>query len=399
MEDDRIEQLAELSGREYVEGVAEVIAAAVGSPARPAPTAAASPQGMVWLESKSPSGTTGDKLTTGVIKLRHDWLNVTAPLANRQQLQELVESYLGAGTPRDRGANTYGQSVAWESGALLAWSEGRPECWLSLNGDSCDLILPELKLELFHSLARLGCRCTRIDVAIDVPRELLSMELVHAAAAADQVVGYQRYEPRRAIRDMRTGQLDEDQARFGRRGRDGSGRFTRVYDKGLESDGEIDAVRVEVEYSAELAPQVFELMICGAETQVELEKNFGRLVTGGIDFADKTGAHGHRPRFRRLDWWERIVELVGTARVVVERVKPTLESSIEWLKKSTPLILARLVRAVDLAGMAGERVLTELVHQLLEKGQERLELFGGAQPGDLRLNVAGVLTFRQRGSG
>ena len=364
-------------------------AAAAGAPACPEP-ADAQPVGVQKIAS--PSGTTGDKLTTGTgVVVRHDWLNVTAPLAMREKIQAFVETYLGAAVQRDRGANTYAHSVAWESGALLAWTEDRAECWLSINGDSCDLILPELKLEFLQGLRGLGAKCTRVDAAIDVRRDLLTMERVHAAARADHVVGFRRYEPVQPVRDMRTGELAEDQARFGRRGRDGSGRFVRVYDKGLESDGELDCVRVEVELSGDMAAQVFELMLCGASDLAELERNLGRCVVASIDFADKSGAHGHRDRFERLTWWQRIVDLVGSATIAVERVQPTLERSVEFIKRVAPMIFARLVRAVDLAGMAGEQLLSQLVSDLLERGQQKLELVGGARPGDLRIDVGAIL--------
>ena len=85
------------------------------------------------------------------------------------------------------------------------------------------------------------------------------------------------------------------------------------------------------------------------------------------------------------------MDLVGRAVVAVERVKPTLERSVEFVKRVTPVIFARLVRAVDAAGMCGQQLLGDLVQQLLERGQDKLEISGGAQPGDLRLDVCGIL--------
>lgn len=368
---------------------------AVGGPRGAGP--AARPQAVGAEISQSPKGNTGDKLTRDVV-IRHDWLNMTFPVASRDLVQQVIEQYLGASVRRERGANTYAESVGWDVGCLLAWSEARPECWLSMNGDSCDLILPEHKLELLRELMKLGGKCTRIDVAIDVVRDLVGMEDVHAAARADQVVGFRRYDPRRVLRDMSTGELEQDQANFGRRGRDGSGRYVRVYDKGLESDGKLDFIRFEAELSGDTAAHVFSEYICYCEDQADLERVLGRLAVGSIDFAEKTGAHSHRDRYKRLGWWDRIVSLVGSARVKVERVPATLERSVEWLKTATPVVLARLVQVVDNAGMAGVDLLNGFVRQLLEKGRDRLNWRANAYPGDERFDL-GVLFGGSAASG
>ena len=350
------------------------------------------PQSVGSEIGSSPSGTTGDRLT-GQLIVRHDWLNVTFPAAIRPDVQQLVERYIGAGTRRDRGANTYAESVGWESGCLLAWSEGRAECWLSMNGDSCDLILPEMKRDFFRELRSIGAKCTRLDGAIDCTRDLLTMELVHRAAADQQVVGFRRYDPRRVVRDMNTGELDQDQANFGRRGRDGSGRYVRIYDKGLETDGKLDFIRVEAEFAGGLAGEVFELL-CSTSDDAEFDRLLARLAVGAIDFADRAGAHNHRDRFKRLGWWEKIVELAGDARVRVERVKPTLERSVEWVKAAMPLVLARFARAVERAGADAGEVVGVFVQQLLERGREKLSWREDAYPSDLRCDVPALLGHR-----
>lgn len=331
----------------------------------------------------SPGGITGDGLT---VVARHDWLNVTAASSVRDELRELVTRYLGPGQFRDRGANTYAESFGWESGCILAWTDGRRECWLSMNGDSCDLIPPELKLAFVQELRRLGCKCTRLDVALDVPRSLASMELVHEAAEAGQVVGFKRYVPVRPVRDMSTGELEGDQANFGRRGRDGSGRYVRVYDKGLESRGVIDCIRFEAELAGELADQVFGVL-CMCQDHAEFDKYVGRFASSSIDFADKSASHGHKDRFERLPWWSRIVELVGSARVAVSRVRPALERSVEFVRRAVAVILARVERVVDRAGMAGRQVVHQLVDDVLSSGRRRLAFRPGAWSADDRVDV------------
>ena len=365
--------------------VVDVVQVGSAGAAAGAPLAAPTPPGVL-----SPGGITGDNLTAPPIFKRHDWLNVTFPSTDVERVSTLVTSYLGDSKSRAGGINTYLSSRGWEPGAILAWSEGRPECWLSMNGDSCDLIPPADKLRFFVEHVKLGGKCTRIDAAIDVPRSLLGMGQVHAAAAAGHVVGFRRYVPTRPIRDMATGELEGDMATFGRRGKDGSGRYVRVYDKGLESQGEIDAIRVEVELSGDTAKQWF-LILAECEDQQEFERKIGRIVVGSILFADKSGAHGHADRFRILPWWKRIAELVGSATLKVERVRPTLEKSVAWVKRSIPVTLARLAVAVDNLGMVGEELVFDLIRDLLRKGRRTVEEYDRTRPGDVAVDLDWVL--------
>jgi hypothetical protein len=355
--------------------------------------AAALPTTCGSRKSESPSGNTGDKLTIEKIEKHYDWGNFTFPVGRRDEVQVVIEGYLGAAKRRDRGANTYGQSVGWESGAILAWTDGRAEAWLSLNGDSCDLVPVSAKVALLRALQALGAKCTRADYAIDVSRDLVSMEMVHAAARAGHVVGFRRYFPKRPVRDMATGELDQDEADFGRRGRDGSGRYVRVYDKGLESDGEIDAIRFEVETSGQVADLWFRI-ICDVDDDREFCKVLGKIVVGSITFADKTGSHGHVDRFKTLEFWQRIIDLVGAASVQVSRVTPTLERSVQFVKRLVPTIFARLSRVVTEQGMQGDELVLGLVRDLLQVGRVRLAFRGDPPPLDGLIDLHRILDVR-----
>ena len=299
-----------------------------------------------------PDGNTGGKLTAGEIRTKIDWFNATFPLTNLDEVRTVIETFLGPAADRDRGAAGYAQGVGWESGAILCWTEGRAECWLSLNGDSLDLIASSVKLGVLRQLASFGGKCTRVDIALDLARDLISMEDVHAAAVSGQVQGFRLYDAQRP-RNMSTGELLGDTAKFGRRGKNGGGCYYRIYDKGLESDGELDCIRVEPEFSGDKAHLVF-LSICSQPDLPALSKFLAETAAGCITFADKSGAHGHESRFKVLGWWESIRKLTGFARVVVDRVKPALEASAAFIRRATPRNLARVAGVIDQRGGDGE---------------------------------------------
>jgi hypothetical protein len=241
-----------------------------------------------------------------------------------------------------------------------------------MNGDSCDMIAPGAKLGFFKQLLALGVKCTRLDIRLDVSRALVSMDDVHAAAEAGNVVGFKRYDPRRS-RDMYSGELDEDQALFGSRGKNGGGTYYRVYDKGLESDGEIDCIRFEAELSGDRADAWF-ATICGATDTAAMLKWFGTIAVSSIGFFDKSGAHQHRDRFAILGWWEKLVHLVGeSVKLATSRVKPSLEGTVRWACATWPRALARIANAVDCQGMNGAAELLRFVEDLVDAGERKLQ--------------------------
>jgi hypothetical protein len=337
-----------------------------------------------------PVGITGDKSTLVII--RHDWLNVTFPVGDREQVMELVSNFLGTHKMRAGGINTYSHSLGWESGAVVGWSPGRrPEGWLSMNGDSCDLVPVESKLQFFKSLHALRAKCTRLDAACDVDRSLVGMDQVHAAADAGHVLGFRRYNCVRPVKNMNTGELEGDMATFGRRGKDGSGRYGRVYDKGLESQGKIDSIRFEAELSGDVATMWFAQLAVDPDDTAEFVRLLGRIVVGSICFVDKSGAHGHADRYKILPWWKRIAELIGTAKIKVERVAPTLEKSVKWLKKSTAVTFARLALAADKLGMEGEQIALELCRDLIRKGKRLIFDYDRAGARDAEIDIGFLL--------
>jgi hypothetical protein len=317
-------------------------------------------------------------MTEGEIRTGHDWLNVTFPREQLLEVRRIVSEFLGEAGQRDRGANTYRQSIAWETGCVLAWSDAtdqlsaRREAWLSMNGDSCDMVPPSRKLEMFQQLKLLGSKGTRVDARADCARDVLSMDWVHAAAEAGAVMGFRRYDPRRS-RDMFTKELDEDQARFGSRGKNGSGRFVRVYDKGLESDGEIDAIRLEVELSGDVAELWFD-KLCACSDTAEFTRMLGSIITSSIGFFDKTGAHHHADRFEILPWWKRITDILGAAlKLSTARVVPALEDTVTWMINTFPRGLARIKNSLDCQGMNGDAGVKAFLRELLDEGQRKLQ--------------------------
>lgn len=362
-----------MNGNTSIYDVIEATAKAGGGGERgsglPAPAAAAA-DGEAESVAKSPCGITGDKLTNVVLRL--DWFNGTFSAEKRDEIEAYVTTFLGPFQIQPGGKNTYQEHKRSSSNAVLAWTEGRKEAWLSLNGDSCDLIPVERKREFLRKLQGLGVKGTRIDLAADFPRETLSLSKIHAAAKRANVRGFRRYDPRQPVRDMVKGLLEGDQASFGRRGGNGSGKYVRFYDKKLESDGLIDAIRFECEFSDERAKLIFE-DLCEADSDETMRRVMARRLGGAIDFVDRAGSHDHRSRQPRLSWWQRVIDLLGEAPIRITRSKTTLQKAAEWHKRQYRKTIAKVKRVAEEAGMKGRELVQAIVAAMLLDGERDLQ--------------------------
>lgn len=259
-----------------------------------------------------------------------DWFNCTFPVEGLQQVVDLVSQLLGAGKDGP-GRHTYRVGVAWEGGAGLYYTPGRPEAMLSLNGSAIKLIGQAGLYGLLWDLRRLGCKCTRLDTTVDDMQRRVEVSDVAQAARAGNFAGYKRVSFHEDLGFVKgKGTPAGASVRFGRIGKDGSGCSPMVYDKALESGGENPSVRWEVRWSKEHAAVAWECLMQDGPDQMErYARRIASLVKSALQFVDRSS--GVRlDRMKSLDWWARFSELLGqAATIAVERLKPALQRTLE----------------------------------------------------------------------
>lgn len=305
---------------------------------------------------------------TTTVKL--DWLAGTVPIEHLNVVRGFVSDYLGAAERRDYGLHTYQESWAWSCGAVLCWTEGRREAFLSLNGDAIDFV-PLVRLRrLLDELHALGLRASRVDLALDDYGGQLRLEDVEAAVSAGNFAGYRVVKPERPQKLVGGRMVDDGRGvSFGRRGKDGSGRFVQIYDKDLESKGEIPAVRLELRTSKEHADELFKRLV-GVRSDAELSAVMCQVLAGSIDFVER-GAETHRDRMPRLLWWARLVTVLGgPVKLAVHRVVPPLERWWLYARKAVLPSLA-LVRSV-VEGQGYTADFASLLCDLLDEAEQKI---------------------------
>lgn len=340
-----------------------------GGSASGGPAGDALPQSLGSSIDPPPSGNTGGKLTTEGkrgLTSKIDWLNFSGRSVCVPVIKTIVEARLGPAELVDRGLNTYQRFWRWPTGAALCFTEGRQDCLLSMNGDSIDACSDaDDQLRLLRQMHGYGFRTTRVDLAADDWERRVPLEQVHAAAEACDFTNFRLTDCRQPKRvDGGELKLAGDMRTFGRRGRDGSGVFLRIYDKALESKGEIDCIRWEVEFGNERAHEVGR-RLADCEDVDQLRAVVSALIGGAIDFRRRAG-ETHVDRRERLGWWQSFLQLLGEAHVVVNRVKAPLQATAVALRRQWSRSLAYLRIAAERVGVDFFSHLREMIDRACE---------------------------------
>lgn len=359
-----------------VEVCAEVSAAVIGEDAR-VPSSAAREPGRL-PDVTPPFGNTGGKVTTkegsegGVTGLTVDLDTIrgTFLIDNLARVKHFLVGFFGWGSKADRGLDWYRESYRWEAGLKLAWTRGRRDALVVIEGDGMAKLSLEGKMQLCDGLAGLGVKATRLDpCADDESKQLVDLVKIEEAANAGQYSGFKNdavLKPKH-----RNGKLRGFTVAFGERGDRGGGRYVRAYDKELESKGAVICNRLEVEYSQGACLALWEDLANAANAGCpeEFVKILRQAIGGAIDFVDSTGAHRHADRFKRLPWWDKVLEVLGSGRYRGRGYIPPLQRRAEWAKRFVMGLLAKIVKVADEMGIEGRDVVLELIERRMKEAE------------------------------
>jgi len=149
---------------------------------------------------------------------------------------------------------------------------------------------------------------------------------------------------------------------FGTRGKNGGGKFLRCYGKDLESDGEIDSIRCEVEFSKERACEVF-FHLARSPSLKDFATNIAMFIGGAIDFIER-GDNGKFNKLDRLAFWEQILHHLGAANVRNPKPEQSIETAMGWVEISVTPSLEKIRQAIG----------DDRYYEWLQKQMESVEL-------------------------
>jgi hypothetical protein len=206
-------------------------------------------------------------------------------------------------------------------------------------------------------------KATRFDVALDDYAKRITYEMLHDAARNKNYTGF-RNPPVVHHSYDKMGQIVGWTFSFGNRLGDC---VFRAYDKGTESEGEIDSVRLEAEFHDELAQKVVaDWVAIEPQSFDEFSPIYlANVVVGRITFIQRS-KDKNISRMPILDWWQDILDEVGTGiRHTVKAVKTTLEQKKEWITRQVSTQLAMFSKIM------GMKEFFSYLKAELKGGQER----------------------------
>lgn len=181
--------------------------------------------------------------------------------------------------------------------------------------------------------------CTRFDIAgDDYTKSLWSWDDLEAAARDGNFAHFQH---RQKIDNYEGGITYY----FGTRKSEAMYRF---YDKSVESGGQIDANRMELELKRSKAHQAFVAWLQPpAGDEETATKILAEFLTGNIDFIDRSKGDAHLDRCPRLEWWQALLDAVAEGVKLSPIIAvPTIEKSMDWINFKVGPTLAMLRRVL-----------------------------------------------------
>lgn len=261
-----------------------------------------------------------------------DWLTIVVPGCNARRLIAAVREFLGKDEPCAGGC-FQPSGVTWESSAKLFFDpRGQGLGVLQLNSRSLAILQERCEWrEFYKSLAPLCARITRLDIALDLFR--LKSDLISKAVAschAGELCGARVFEE---VTSNVLGTLRGRTLYCGKRGKEGSGRYLRIYDKGLEQKAASAGqwVRWEIELTAERACSFAHSVLEVAD----LDRCLVAEALGSMQFREVTGA-AHLDRRPLVPWFRDLVAATSRSlsRTRVKRRPSEYESWRRWIREA-----------------------------------------------------------------
>jgi len=241
--------------------------------------------------------------------------------------------------------------ILWGS---LNEEKPRSDVHVQMTGKTCSAISNHKMLWLMEQIQQFG-QPTRIDLTLDDYDYVVDVDTVWQTLKANKDVVTHVRDSRR-MESLKSG-VDAGYTVY--MGAPSSRRRLRVYDKGLESNGEIPAIRWELQERKDAARSLLPELIRGDWGQV-----FASRLVSLTDFRERE-AHSEVEKRPRLPWFQRLVGLASKAAVYLPVPPRTASELEEWLEYSIAPSLATLVQVFH-----GDM---EPLYRMIGRGMERMK--------------------------
>ena len=256
-----------------------------------------------------------------------DWLRMSGPRVCYYEALHLLEKRFGK-AEEGKGRFFLNSGHHWAEGGMF-YDMDKPDnakhCLVELPGKLIGELEHSEVRQIMHDLHTLGFKSTRIDIAVDYYDRPDLIKTITDSCDRGELCRAKTYQN---ITEHSGGALVGHGVNIGKRGKKGSGRYLRVYDKGLETKT-LDPgnwIRWESELSDDCAQQ-FSIQYTSNPESISCCLSHALWV---VEFREQTGARlSRRPL---AGWFKEITEETTPERVRAVRAKSTLHSYARWVK-------------------------------------------------------------------
>jgi len=236
----------------------------------------------------------------------------------------------------ERGSYGYQKGMVGPGGAKLWWdAPGRDDFHVSFPGKACQMAGQERLVSFLRYSLGHGGKATRCDTALDDYQRIVSPGQVLETLQGPDVVTHAQKVLTQQGGVVRSKDLTGATVYLGA---PGSRQRLRVYDKGLESEGEMDCVRWELESRKEAAETMAMALAYQDWGQVMASRLVGFVDFKGVD------SHSEVEKRQRLPWFETLVGLARKASAYLPKAVRTAQELVEWMDRAIGPSLAVAMR-------------------------------------------------------
>lgn len=300
-----------------------------------------------------------------------DYLVMCGSAPNLEPLEHALYAAFGivldwpTSRPGTHGA-FYDCNVKIHLGGLYSCAEpgnnGSRRYRISLGGKILSQV-PEEKIRDFgRFMFGFGAHCTRFDWAVDDFDKFLDISVIHEHIDKYRCSGFANY----------------TYYKSGKAGKDGCGetlylgaeasdRRLRIYNKSVESGGEVDSTRVELQARDNWSNVLF-LAYCGDSGSVGGGATVNGMAFAHIDFV--FGDDKNVTRCARAPWWDEFLSRLGEQNKVREKRIPTsIADKKRWIEKQVTGTLSLLLECLGVDNFC-DWLMREVAEKAVEKMRE-----------------------------
>lgn len=268
-------------------------------------------------------------------------------------------------------------------------NKGRRAARLSIPGKPLSTMSAEVVQVLGTELLRQGWTATRLDWAMDDYGRTFELETVIEALEQGNFWGARSYSVVLSRADRKS-----EPAMTAYLGAPGSDKRVRIYDKRVESEGEMDCIRVEVQYRDELAQHYFVALFAESCYSVSIGIVSRKCIS---QFGFVLRDNEVLSRCPTLSWWLEFVSKIGEAvKTSVPRKPSLLPDKLNWIERQVAGTLATIKRC--LGNQAVAWLLNCIERASIQKARQIENFYqnwedGQKQDPDRYLNLVNMLGY------